>query len=290
MLEGLANGLETQNEELSGTLSSLEPQHQSLKDTLATTEAERQRLEADNTHLLTERSRLEQQLQDIQDTVDSVSSLEERIVELKAEVVGLESRRRALLVRSEVSEILCTGSMEPVLTCLDSVTVLTNFRQEDIVVGSIISFFEDGNTDTTPILHRVLELKVENGVYYFWPQGDAADEPDGYWVPEDWVEGYVTELHKNSHPENAALRNEVLAKKDEYYMAEAHYEAVVDEICGDIGPREICYTTDAEEDRLDSAYDAYLLAWCWYVAVLDRAELAGTGLARALPYDCWGRL
>ena len=260
MLEGLASGLEAQNEELSGTLSSLEPQHQSLKDTLATTEAERQRLEADNTHLLTERSRLEQQLQDIQDTMDSVSSLEERIVELKAEVVGLESRRRALLVRSEVSEILCTGSMEPVLTCLDSVTVLTNFRPEDIVVGSIISFFEDGDTVTTPILHRVLERKVENGVYYFWPQGDAAEEPDGYWVPEDWVEGYVTELHKNSHPENAELRNDVLAKKDEYYKAQAYYEAVENEVCSDISPGEICYTTDEEENRLDSAYDAYLLA------------------------------
>ena len=72
--------------------------------------------------------------------------------------------------------------------------------------------------------------------------------------------------------------------------AQAHYEAVEDEVCGDISPGEICYTTDEEEDRLDSAYDAYLLAWCWYVAVLDRAELAGTGLARALPYDCWGRL
>ena len=290
MLEGLASGLEAQNEELSGTLSSLEPQHQSLKDTLATIEAERQRFEADNIYLFTEQARLEQELQDIQDTVDSVSSLEERIVELKAEVVGLESRRRALLVHSEVSEILCTGSMEPVLTCLDSVTVLTNFRPEDIVVGSIISFFEDGDTDTTPILHRVLEQKVENGVYYYWPQGDATDEPDGYWVPEDWVEGYVTELHKNSHPENAERRNDVLAKKDEYDRAGAHYDAVVDEVCGDIGPDEICYTTDAEEDRLDSAYDAYLLAWCWYVAVLDAAELAGTGLARALPYDCWGRL
>ena len=75
-------------------------------------------------------------------------------------------------------------------------------------------------------------------------------------------------------------RNDVIAKKDEYDRAGTHYDAVVDEVCGDIGPDEICYTTDAEEDRLDSAYDAYLLAWCWYVAVLDAAELAGTGLAR----------
>ena len=72
--------------------------------------------------------------------------------------------------------------------------------------------------------------------------------------------------------------------------AQAHYEAVEDEVCGDISPGEICYTTDEEEDRLDTTYDAYLLAWCRYVAVLNRAELAGTGLARALPYDCWGRL
>ena len=143
----------------------------------------------------------------------TLSSLEERIGELKAEIDELESRRRALLVRSEVTEILCTGSMEPALTCLDSVTILTNFRPEDIVVGSIISFFEDGDTSTTPFLHRVLERKVENGVNYFWPQGDAADGPDGYWVPEDWVEGYVTELHKNSHPENTELRNEVLPRR-----------------------------------------------------------------------------
>ena len=220
----------------------------------------------------------------------TLSSLEERIGELKAEIDELESRRRALLVRSEVTEILCTGSMEPALTCLDSVTILTNFRPEDIVVGSIISFFEDGDTSTTPFLHRILERKVENGVNYFWPQGDAADEADGYWVPEDWVEGYVTELHKNSHPENTELRNEVLAKEDEYYRTQAHYEAVEDEVCGDISPGEICYTTDEEEDRLDSAYDAYLLSWCRYVAVLNSAELAGTGLARILPYECRGRV
>ena len=289
-LEGLVNGLEAQNEELSGTLSSLEPQHQSLKDTLATAGAERQRLEADNTHLLTEQGRVEQELQDIRDTVDSVSSLEERIGELEADIVELESRRRALLVRSRTTDIRCTGSMEPALTCLDSVTILNNFRPEDIVVGSIISFYEEGDRDSSPFLHRVLERKFENGVYYYWPQGDATEEPDGYWVPEDWVEGYVTELHKNSHPENAERRNDVIAKKDEYDRAGTHYDAVVDEVCGDIGPDEICYTTDAEEDRLDSAYDAYLLAWCWYVAVLDAAELAGTGLTRALPYDCWGRL
>ena len=247
-------------------------------------------MEADRNRLRTEQAKLEQDLEDIQYTLDSLSSLEKRIGELEAEIDELESRRKALLVRSEVSEILCTGSMEPALTCLDSVTVLTNFRPEDIVVGSIISFFEDGNTDTTPILHRVLERKVENGVYYFWPQSDAADEADGYWVPEDWVEGYVTELHKNSHPENAELRNDVLAKEDEYYRAQAHYEAVEDEVCGDISPGEICYTTDEEEDRLGSTFDAYLLAWCRYVDVLDRAEFAGTGRARVLPYDCWGRL
>ena len=234
------NGLEAQNGDLGNTLSSLESQHQSLKDTLATTE---------------------QELQDIQDTLNSLSSLEERIGELRTEIDELESRRSALLLRSKVKEILCTGSMEPTLTCLDSVTILTNFRPEDMVVGSIISFFEDGDTDTTPILHRVSERKVENRVYYFWPQGDAADEPDGYWVPEDWVEGYVTELHRNTHPENAELRNEVLANRDEYYRAQANYEAVEDEVCGDISPGEICYyTTDEEENRLYSAYDAYLLA------------------------------
>ena len=106
----------------------------------------------------------------------------------------------------------------------------------------------------------------------------AADEPDGYWVPEDWVEGYVTELHRNTHPENAELRNQVLAAEAEYDRTGAYYEAVVDELCGDIAADEICYTTYAEEDRLDSAYHAYLLAWCRYVAVLNRAELAGIGL------------
>ena len=126
------------------------------------------------------------------------------------------------------SEFSCTGSMEPVITCLDDALWLTAFQPEDIVVGSIISFhpacWEERGEDESGTSHRVMDIKVEDGVHYYWPQGDNNPEDDGCWVPETDVHGYIIYIDRGVYPENAKLRDSVNAAEEAYRLAVAAYD------------------------------------------------------------------
>ncbi|MHA2602487.1 MAG: signal peptidase I [Candidatus Thorarchaeota archaeon SMTZ1-83] len=50
--------------------------------------------------------------------------------------------------------------------------VLQGRAAEDISVGDIIVYVDDWYTDA-PIVHRVVEIQVVNGTYYFFTRGDA---------------------------------------------------------------------------------------------------------------------
>ena len=104
--------------------------------------------------------------------------------------------------------------MEPTLTCLDSVTILKNVKANDIVVGALL-VFDEGGPAGNRVLHRVVDRKIENGVYLYRTQGDANPEPDDYWVARSWVFGYVIEIHRDTHPEKAELRTRVNKAREE---------------------------------------------------------------------------
>ena len=141
----------------------------------------------------------------------TVNQLNTRIDSLRAEINRLEAQRKPLLVESFSTSFRCTGSMEPKITCLDSATMLENFRPQEIRVGTVISFRPTGTCKVSGsrILHRVMKIKVERGTYYYWPKGDNNSGPDECWIPESNVYGYVIELHKNTDSQNANLRNAV---------------------------------------------------------------------------------
>ena len=109
----------------------------------------------------------------------------------------------------------CTGSMAPALTCVDEATYRTAFDPADIEPGHIISFqpgcpSDDGGDDRS-VAHRVMEVRVEQGRYSYWPKGDARREADGCWVPAENVNGYLIAIHQDVRPENMELRDEVAA-------------------------------------------------------------------------------
>ena len=133
-------------------------------------------------------------------TVDQLraeaNTLEEKVAALRASISELTDQRAPLIVESSTRGFSCTGSMEPKITCLDTATWLVNYAPEDIVVGTIISFepIEECALESDSVAHRVMNIKHEDGAFYFWPQGDANDEADGCWIPEENVDSYIIDV------------------------------------------------------------------------------------------------
>ena len=184
---------------------------------------------------------------------------QKRVDELEVEIKELQEQRRPLILSSGAVRsggFLCTGSMYPAITCLDRGTWLEEFNPEDIVVGATISFnpncWEEGPDDTSTA-HRVKEIKVENGIYYFWPRGDANREDDGCWVHQDNVDGYLIEIQKNVVPENAHLQSQVRASRVAYDNLWSRY-------CGHVSQSQTCYLSG---DIYDIVRDALNLYNCW---------------------------
>ena len=197
--------------------------------------------------------------------VDRDSLLGE-IEALRSSIRELKEQRTPLLVQSYAVGFRCTGSMEPKVTCLDSATWLRNFNPEDIAIGAVISFTPTPECELGSggaVSHRVMDIKEVDGIYYYWPKGDANADADGCWIPDTNVYGYIIELHKDTHPGNNNLRNRMnaaRAERDETFAqfkaAEEEYSRGYLEYCGH-NP-DACSLDSARVAELDRLYDEYI--------------------------------
>ena len=158
----------------------------------------------------------------------------------------------------------CTGSMAPAITCVDEATYRTEFHPQDIVPGTIISFYpacpSDEGPGTRPVAHRVVDVKIEQGRYSYWPKGDARREPDGCWVPAEHVQRYLVAIHAGARPENTELRDAVAG-------ARAALNVLMDRYCGIGVVADDCQlSSDAEYEELAAARDHLA---CWHQSALD---------------------
>ena len=219
----------------------------------------------------------------------TVDDLRTKASALRDEIEELEEWRRPLILALDsaaTSGFKCTGSMEPTITCLDRATFLTNFRPEDIVVGATISFnpncWEDGASGRGAA-HRVADIELRGGIYHYWPKGDASDEPDGCWIPQTSVRGYIIEIHKNAVPENAELRDQVNAARAAFVAAREAYRDLLEGYCGSRDP-DGCYLDPRPYAEVDEAYERALEAqehWrCWYENA-GKSEYPGH-----IPHEC----
>ena len=219
-----------------------------------------------------------------------VGGLEQQEAGLRAVIASLEDDRKALAVQANEMFPVCSGSMEPKITCLDTVVLLENFLPQDIEVGTVISFIpppEEGEEagDPAPVLHRVADIKREDGIFHFWPKGDAWADPDGYWVPQTSVVGYVIELLPGTRQQNADLREFVNRTREQYVaargrMVEARdqYDKTAVANCGSVEAVASCQTTEEGFGQVSSAYNQFTQAWNGYVAAVceyDRAYFHG---------------
>ena len=163
--------------------------------------------------------------------------------------------------------------MEPTLTCLDTMTWITEFDPSVIVEGSIISFNPGcsetlAEKDDIGTAHRVIDIRVENNIYHFWPRGDGNEKDDGCWIPHGNVGAYAVDFFPNSRPENAGLRLAVLSARDAYREARDYYHEIFTLYCG--------YSPDEGRD-------------C-YLSGSQFVETTGLWRARNAAfnaYDCW---
>ena len=212
--------------------------------------------------------------------------LEAQAEALESDIAALHEERAPLIIASGDVEFTCTGSMEPNFTCLDTATVLYNYRPQDVVRGATIAFnpncWEQDEPDSIATHHRVIDIKQENGTYYYWPRGDGNTEDDGCWVPDTNVISYIIEVHKNTLPENAALRDGVNAAEAALNEAENAYLELREKVCPMTGPCTVPTHTYNQLQALRAPYlAAYDLYWnCWFKNALE-SEYPGH-----IPYSC----
>ena len=211
-----------------------------------------------------------QELRRLESRAGSIDCLQGQIADLRSEIADLKRKRRPLVLGTYRTAFSCTGSMEPKITCLDSATMLENFRPEDITVGTTISFIPTAgcHVKRDSVLHRVVQVKVESGVYHYRPKGDANREDDGCWISERNVNGYLIEIHKNTEPENTTLRNtvnEAIVRADKAWDT---YAAKFELYCGFLphsGPK--CFLPGHQIDEIEQLITLYRRAAdhreCW---------------------------
>ena len=100
------------------------------------------------------------------------------------------------------SFIIVSGSMEKTIMRGDAIIVKT-VSQDEIKVGDIISFDEDG----VVVTHRVIDILNENGIKKYRTQGDHNNSPDKQMTTYDKIEGkyqfrikkfgFITEILKS---------------------------------------------------------------------------------------------
>ena len=205
----------------------------------------------------------------VADLNEARDRLMDEMAALRDEISDLEEQRRPLIVGSHTTGFLCTGSMEPKITCLDSATWLDNFKPANVVVGSVISFAAppECQLGNAHVATRVLDIREEGGVYWYWPKGDALADADGCWVPHTRVYSYLIELDKDVYPENSSLRNRVnaaTAERDATYArfraAAAVYTRRYQQFCGHAP--DACRLDAAGLAELDGLYSEMLrLYW-----------------------------
>lgn len=182
---------------------------------------------AEHEALILDAIAIDQEYQALLEATGSLQEMQRKMTRLEAEVATLERQRQPLLLQMQTGTstvgFLCTGSMEPKMTCLDTMTWLTDFDPADITVGSIIVYSPPCGGGTGSIAHRVTRVQGAAGIYAFRTKPDAGDREDTCWIPSENVQGYLVDIQKNVRPGNALLRQRVNdARADYLYLREVY--------------------------------------------------------------------
>ena len=284
-LDETAEDLEASSKELATTNEVLDKTTEDLSSTsreLETTTTELNSTRVDLTRTATQLSDVTHDLNNLQSRVGDLEAVETKVTELEI----LIAERTPLIPQTTISNLSCTGSMEPKLTCLDRARWLANYDPNDIVVGAVIAFTpsEDCNLTYTSALvsHRVIEIRTEGGLA-FRTRGDNNFEDDGCWIVSEDIIGYITALYKNVRPEFAPLRDRVnaahaslVSTRTAWVTARDEYEDYVSRYCPNYTCRTGTYNKASRLfNKVETARVEYEKAIAQYECKLEEAKSSG---------------
>lgn len=261
-LEQRVTDLEGEHDSANETIDRLETDGAAADEQISELTSERDQisvrvgeLEEDSSNLRNAVATLEASQSQLLESIGDVESLESRrddleliVDDLLDEIDDLRRARSPLIPETHNGQFLCTGSMDPVITCMDRSIWLDDFAPEDIVIGAVISFDAsdiDCRVSSERVAHRVIDIKIESSEYFFLTQGDNNRRDDGCWIPESNVHGYIIELIENDFPEMQAMYDQIWPLEVE----EAVLLGEIDEL-------------DQEFDDLNAEYNEYLENHC----------------------------
>ena len=231
-------------------------------------------------------------------TVASLDELEAQAEKLREQIKELETLREPLILGEGDwyrTGFKCTGSMEPVITCLDEATWIHDFEPEAIVVGATIAYspacWEDrDDPEIRGVAHRVMNIEIRDGVHHYWTKGDNNPEADGCWIPYTDVRGYISEIHRNARPENAQLRQHVNDARADFVEARAaldaalatleehrrEYREIIDRYCGvGVLPHNCTLPDHQYNEAIASWRDLQFARWEYDIALSEIRRSAG---------------
>ena len=319
----LADGTRLQQEKqsLEGTVTSLGAERDAANETISELEADNQEAGEQIAALASERDGLSGQVSELTDSVATLEasnatlmeslgeletlesrkeSLETDVATLMLEIDTLRDQRAPLVPDTYMTGFICTGSMNPVINCMDEAVWLENFDPADIIVGAVIGFDPTGldcRLSHDRVAHRVIQIKEELGVLYFLTQGDNNRKDDGCWVPETSVFAYMTELLEGDFEDMQALLDQIAPLEDQkdailneidqleldYDAAEVEYDQFLQDHCTLNGSQWTCTSPwfqtavnmfNALQDRIDEIE----AKWAEYLPVCQQARSLRTEL------------
>lgn len=82
---------------------------------------------------------------------------------------------------------IASGSMEPNISKGDIVIVEKISDKKNIEIGNVIAYKYNGLT----VVHRLVKKEIHDNTYYYYSQGDANNDIDGYIIYEEDIIGIV---------------------------------------------------------------------------------------------------
>ncbi|MEX2599476.1 MAG: hypothetical protein WD533_07460 [Dehalococcoidia bacterium] len=250
--------IEQLSREMESAIGHIAEQDGALEAASSTIDSLAQQLTQGEQLLETTRETVERVRGEFDELTTAVGTIEEQqkeIESLQDSITDLQRTREALVPQRSTAGFLCTGSMNPVITCLDHAVWEGNVRADDLVIGAVVSFTTDGlagcnvSSSDHRIAHRI--IGIQNETYLM--KGDNNRIDDGCWVPLSHIDGYLIELEKGHAPEIEPVFDQVWALEQE----QSNLAEVLESLSTSLDALRARYNdTLAEYEALTAAFDA----------------------------------
>ena len=241
----------------------LENQHTALEDEFGTLNTQHQTLTSEHTELVGRYNYLREELTELRGLVGNKGQLEVDIESLEGTVASLRAERAelegvivelqdviAIIPRPFKESILCSGSMEPAMTCLDRVALRDVSDDLDLAVGNVVTFESNDCYFVIAVcltIHRIVAIAEGAGGTYYLTKGDDNLLDDDIWLSRaDLVEAVVG-IEKNAYSDATRIK-----RRQEVSDIVDKYKAALSPCMSVIRPGGVCVVSPAANQTIQT--------------------------------------